>query len=96
MGTVEPEEDLAEAVFEKLRLHCRRKASGLVRMIQNGELDIFDGLAVAPLVLAEEIRLAEMAGYERRRLAWLGRYQAGDCDDDSQRDATTHPRKGAR
>ena len=95
METAESPNELAKAVFEKLWLHCRRKASGLVRMMESGDLDIFDGLAVAPLALAEEVRLAEMAEFERRRLAWLDAYRVGECDDDNGRDAAAQPRKGA-
>jgi hypothetical protein len=61
MQAAETENELAKAAYGKLRLHRRRRTSGLVQMMRNGDLDIFDGLAVAPLVLAEEVRL-EAAG----------------------------------
>lgn len=84
MEEAEPLDDLAKSSYGKLRLHRRRLASGLVQMMRDGELDIFDALAAAPLVLDEEKRQAEAAEYERRRLAWLDAYQVADCDGDDE------------
>ncbi len=44
-------------------------------MLENGEIDVFDALAAAPLVLEENKQMTEAAKYELRRLAWLEKYQ---------------------
>lgn len=71
-------DDLAKDSYGKLRLYRRRLASGLVQMVRDGDLDVFDALAVAPLILDEERRQVEAAEYERRRLAWLAAYLVDD------------------
>lgn len=95
METVDALEDLAKAAYGKLRLHRRRLASGLVQMMRDGDLDIFDALATAPLVLEEEKRLVEAAEFERRRLAWLDAYQVADCHDADEPDDAAQTRKSA-
>lgn len=63
-------------------------------MFDDDLADCLDALAVAPLFLNEQRQLLEMAEFERRRLAWLDAYPLADCDSDA--DAATQPRKGAR
>lgn len=95
METVDALDELAKAAYGKLRLHRRRLASGLVQMMRDGDLDVFDALAAAPLVFEEEKRRVEAAEFERRRLTWLDAYQVADCHDDDEPDAVAQTRKSA-
>lgn len=87
-------DEWAASVLNRIRLHRRRDLSGTLSMMDSDLLDVFDALAVAPLLLAEETRRAEMAGFERRRLAWLDTQLSTDFDK-GEVDAATPPRKSA-
>lgn len=62
-------------VLSRIRLHQRRDVAGLWSMLNDGLLDVFDILVVAPLLLNERQQELEMAEYERRRLKWLDSYE---------------------
>lgn len=67
--------DWMDAAFEILRRNYRRKVAGLHHMLDDGDLDIFDALALAPRILKEDDELQARDEHDRRRLAWLEKYE---------------------
>ena len=66
-------DEWAEEILERIHMHRRREASGFVlaSMMNEGLLDIFDALVVAPLLLDENRREIERIEFARRRQEYL-------------------------
>lgn len=72
---MESADEIGAAAYRALELNFRHKIQGMFLLLEDGRLDVFDCLGVAPMLMKDADAELERTEYERRRLAYLDAYR---------------------